>query len=78
MSFFTAAVAIVAIVAGVFITLIKQRYRHAGHAENGKVSALEDDILALKDRIATLEKIVTDSSYDLKKQFKDLEQDKVA
>ncbi len=78
MSFFTAAVAIVAIVAGVFITLIKQRYRHAEGADIGKVTALEDEVIALKERIATLEKIVTDSSYDLKKQFKDLEQDKVA
>ena len=40
MSFFTAAVAIVAIVAGVFVTLIKQKYRHAENADNGKVAAL--------------------------------------
>ncbi|MEC7823970.1 MAG: hypothetical protein VYD12_05505 [Pseudomonadota bacterium] len=78
MSFFTAAVAIVAIVAGVFVTLIKQKYRHAENTDNGKVAALENEVSALKERIATLEKIVTDSSYDLNKQFKDLEQDKVA
>lgn len=36
------------------------------------------EIAALKDRIATLEQIVTDDGYDLKRQFKDLENEKVA
>ena len=39
---------------------------------------LEKEIEALKARIVTLEKIVTDPGYDLKKQFKDLEDDRVA
>ncbi|MEG3767633.1 hypothetical protein [Alteromonas sp. 14N.309.X.WAT.G.H12] len=40
--------------------------------------ALRQEIEALRDRIEVLEKIVTDDNYDLKKQFKDLEKDKVA
>ena len=39
---------------------------------------MQKEIANLKSRIEVLEQIVTDEKYDLKKQFKDLEKDKVA
>lgn len=39
---------------------------------------LERKIEAMRERIETLEKIVTDEKYDLNRQFDDLKKDKVA
>ncbi|GGF51937.1 hypothetical protein [Alteromonas lipolytica] len=78
MSFWTAIVVIVAIsaLASMITSISKHKSKHAGASDN--TEALEKEIAQLKERIATLEKIVTDPGYDLKKQFKDLENDKVA
>jgi hypothetical protein len=47
-----------------------------------KEAQLSDQALhemeALKERVETLEKIVTDDKYDLNRQFDDLKKDKVA
>ncbi|MAJ70921.1 MAG: hypothetical protein CBB67_014110 [Alteromonadaceae bacterium TMED7] len=77
MSFWTAVVVIVAILAGTIISTSKHKAKH-NSADNDKTNELEKEIEALKARIVTLEKIVTDPGYDLKKQFKDLEDDRVA
>ncbi|MFT5923877.1 MAG: hypothetical protein ACI9LE_000865 [Paraglaciecola sp.] len=39
---------------------------------------LERDMAVMRERIETLEKIVTDEKYDLNRQFDDLKKDKVA
>jgi hypothetical protein len=39
---------------------------------------LEREVIAMRERIETLEKIVTDEKYDLHRQFEDLKKDKVA
>jgi hypothetical protein len=39
---------------------------------------LERDMAIMRQRIETLEKIVTDEKYDLNRQFDDLKKDKVA
>ena len=39
---------------------------------------LEREVAMLRERIETLEKIVTDEKYDLNRQFDDLKKDKVA
>ncbi|PKH00656.1 hypothetical protein CXF95_03470 [Paraglaciecola sp. MB-3u-78] len=39
---------------------------------------LESDMAIMRQRIETLEKIVTDEKYDLNCQFDDLKKDKVA
>ena len=39
---------------------------------------LEREVEAMRERIETLEKIVTDEKYDLNRQFDDLNKDKVA
>lgn len=63
--------ALVAIVNGV-----KDNRKSKKHIQ--KDAAMESEIAQLKERIEVLEKIVTDENYDLKKQFKDLEKDRVA
>ena len=77
MSFWTAVVVIVAILAGTIISTSKHKAKN-NHADNDKTNELEKEVEALKARIITLEKIVTAPGYDLKKQFKDLEDDRVA
>ena len=77
MSFWTAVVVIVAILAGTIISTSKHKAKN-NNADNDKTNELEKEVEALKARIVTLEKIVTDPGYDLKKQFKDLEDDRVA
>lgn len=39
---------------------------------------LQHEVAAMRERIETLEKIVTDEKYDLNRQFDDLKKDKVA
>ena len=43
-----------------------------------ETEAYKAEIAELKERVSVLEKIVTDERYDLKKQFADLESDRVA
>lgn len=45
---------------------------------NKETDAYKAEIAELKERVSVLEKIVTDERYDLKKQFADLESDRVA
>jgi len=72
-------IAIVAIVAWAIIRIIEAS---KGKGENKKsekeLEAYQTEIASLKERVSVLEKIVTDERYDLKKQFADLEKDKVA
>lgn len=78
MSFWTATVVIVAIVAGTFISMAKQKTQRGNNESSSKTDALEKEIETLKARIETLEKIVTDPSYDLKREFENLKDDKSA
>lgn len=78
MSFWTAVVAVVAIMAGAAISMQKHKYKNHSAGSSEITEVLEKEIEDLKARIATLETIVTDPGYDLKKQFRDLEDDKVA
>ncbi len=78
MDFWTAIVVIVAIVMGTTMFSAKNKNKKDDPASNARTDELEKQVEALKARIVTLEKIVTEPGYDLKKQFKDLEDDRVA
>ena len=82
MSFWTAVVAIVAIVsaAGVISSFFSNKSRASIKNTMDKVEgeALRKEIFELKQRIESLETIVTDSSFDLKRQFDKLDDDNVA
>jgi hypothetical protein len=55
------------IVAGMFKTYMKHK-REAPPADDGRIAQLEE-------RVRVLEQIVTDSGYELRRQFRDLERD---
>ena len=73
------AIAIVALVCWAIVELVNGPRSKKKDKTATKVSDQSmQEIAALKERIETLEKIVTDEKYDLKRQFADLEKDKVA
>ena len=74
------AIAIVAIIASVIYKIVEAgcRVSQNKNASNAKSKQYEAEIAELRERIEVLEKIVTDESYDLKRQFKNLDKDKVA
>ena len=73
------AIAIVAIVCWAIVELVNgPRLKKKDKQDNQTSNRALEEISALKDRIETLEKIVTDEKYDLNRQFDDLKKDKVA
>jgi hypothetical protein len=75
----TTAIAIVAIVAWAIVSIVdRAKDKSAKKVSTKERESYQADIAALKERVSVLEKIVTDEKYDLKRQFADLEKDKVA
>ncbi len=73
------AVAIIAIIAWAIVSITgSSKTKKSNKASDKVVEAYQAEIASLKERVSVLEKIVTDEKYDLKKQFADLEKDKVA
>lgn len=72
------AVAIVAIVGWVIVSIVESRKDKKRDVKNQAQAQLEQDFVALKERVEVLEKIVTDEKYDLHKAFDELKKDKVA
>ncbi|MGJ8679259.1 hypothetical protein [Paraglaciecola sp.] len=76
------AVAIVAIACWAVVELVngpKNRKKKQIPSEPDPATLeLQKEVEAMRDRIETLEKIVTDEKYDLHRQFDDLKKDKVA
>lgn len=76
------AIAIVAIACWAVVELVngpKNRKKQKSTQEPDQLTReLQQEILAMRERIETLEKIVTDEKYDLHRQFDDLKKDKVA
>lgn len=73
------AIIIVALCAWAIVSIVqaftdksKQKFQSKDKAK------LESEIAELKERVATLEKIVTDSSYNLKQEIEALNKDKAA
>lgn len=56
------------IVAGMFSNWLK-------HRNAGRPPADDERIARLEERVRVLERIVTDSGYELRRQFRDLERD---
>jgi phage shock protein B len=73
------AIAIVALVCWAIVELVngpKSKKKDANQINT--TNDLEREVKAMRERIETLEKIVTDEKYDLNSQFDDLKKDKVA
>ena len=56
------------IVAGMFSTWVKHRHKTPSRADEERIARLEE-------RVRVLERIVTDSGYELRRKFRDLERD---
>ncbi|WP_339725258.1 hypothetical protein [uncultured Paraglaciecola sp.] len=76
------AIAIVALVCWAIVELVngpKGKKKDKKDADQVNLTNdLEREVAAMRERIQTLEKIVTDEKYDLNRQFDDLKKDKVA
>lgn len=63
----------VMIIVGVFEFLNQRKKRNASDSQSNKQQhTLSNEITELKQRVAVLEKIITDKGYDLKSQIDDL------
>lgn len=80
MSVFT--IPIVAIICWAIVSIVngpKMRKKDKNDVDQlNQISNLEKQVATMRERIETLEKIVTDDKYDLNRQFDDLKKDKVA
>ncbi|MFC3095121.1 hypothetical protein DRW07_16550 [Alteromonas sediminis] len=73
------AIAIVALSCWALVSIVTAFADKSGKKLNDKEKArLEGEISSLKDRVETLEKIVTDESYNLKKEIEALDKDRAA
>lgn len=73
------AVAIVAIICWAIVELTNgPRGRKKDKADKNQNDALKQEVADLKDRVATLEKIVTDEKYSLNKEFENLKKNDAA
>ena len=74
MNVFEMVVIIVALVTiGKFLQVaVEKRHRRS---EDDDEPATEERLAKLEERVRVLESIVTDSGYDLRRQFRDLERD---
>jgi phage shock protein B len=76
------AIFIVALVCWAIVTLVngpRNRKKDKLSPEQVNLSnELQQQIITMRERIETLEKIVTDEKYDLNRQFDDLKKNKVA
>lgn len=76
------AIVIVAVICWAIVELVngpkgKKKDKKEANQVN-LANNLERDMTVMRERIETLEKIVTDEKYDLNRQFDDLKKDKVA
>jgi hypothetical protein len=72
------AIAIVALVCWAIVELVngpKSKKKDANQINT--TNDLEREVKTMRERIETLEKIVTDKKYDLNSQFDDLKKDKM-
>ncbi|MCC2614970.1 hypothetical protein LJ739_01785 [Aestuariibacter halophilus] len=73
------SVAIVAIICWAVVELINgPKGKKRNKKDDQDIAALQQEVLQCKERIATLEKIVTDEKYDLKREFENLKRDSAA
>lgn len=71
----TTAIAIVAIVCFTAIKLLDTIFKKHNDSVGSEKGKLMQEIALLKERVETLEKIVTDEKYNLNKEFENLKKD---
>lgn len=68
------AVAVLSIIFGFAYAIVKTvlKYKKESRVSNHGDALMSQEIESLKERVATLEKIVTDDKYQLHKEFENL------
>lgn len=66
------AIAIVGIVCWAIVELVNTIFKKRNATAGKDVGNMQEEIASLKERVATLEKIVTDEKYQLNKEFENL------
>ncbi len=73
---FLTVISVVGIIGGIIQTWLKTKQsQHTSEQLNG---VYQQDIASLEERVKILEAIVTDSKYDLKREFENLHKEEVA
>lgn len=72
------AIAIVGIICWAIVEIVNSSKKKAKKVDTQAQEKMQQDLLAMQERIEVLEKIVTDEKYDLHRQFDELKKDKVA
>ncbi|KKO47161.1 hypothetical protein WG68_00450 [Arsukibacterium ikkense] len=65
-------IAAIAIIGGLGYSAYEVHMKTKGKAGKGELEALQTELQRLKERVSTLESIVTDKSYQLKEQINKL------
>ena len=64
---------IVAIICWAIVSIVQgPKRKHSAKPNTDETDALKAEVASLKERVATLEKIVTDEKYNLNKEFENL------
>ncbi len=76
----TTAIAIIAIICWAIVSIVRsgKDYGKTNKLFDKKSEQMQNEIDALKDRVATLEAIVTDEKYNLKREFENLKKNDAA
>lgn len=73
------AVAIVAIICWAIVELTNSgKAKRKSKGDSREADALREEVSELRERVATLERIVTDEKYSLNKEFENLKKDDAA
>ena len=62
-------IAAIAIIGAFSISAYKEYNKRKGSVDSAEVDALKTELVKLQDRVATLESLVTDKSYQLGEQI---------
>lgn len=65
-------IAAIAIIGAFSVSAYKEYNKRKGSVDSSEVDELKAELIKLKDRVATLETIVTDKSYQLNQQINSL------
>jgi len=64
-----AVIVVVSVIAGAITKIVQARYEGNKSLDNSEVEGLQSEVNSLKERVKTLEALVTDNSYRVKSEI---------